>query len=288
MNYGIDIPLYGPYADSRALIRLARDAEAAGWDGFFTWDDVATGGGQPLADPWIALAAIAVSTTRIRLGPMVTPLARRRPWKLARETVTLDRLSGGRLILGVGLGDDAAQFENLGEPSGLKVRAAMLDEALAVLVGLWSGAPFSFEGEHYRVKDARFTPAPMQLPRIPLWVAGRWPNKPPFRRAARWDGVFPIGRDLGLDAMLTPAQMQDVLTYTLSHRQSDAPFDMAHAGITPGRERARDGEVVAQYAEVGVTWWLEQINPWAFGWRGQGDWPLEAMRARVRAGPPRL
>ena len=290
MQFGIDIPLFGPFADIHTVVALARDAEAAGWDGFFIWDDVATGGGQPLADPWIALTAVAVNTRRLRIGPMVTPLARRRPWKVARETVTLDHLSGGRLILGVGLGDDRAQFDNLGEPTSLKTRGAMLDEALAVLAGLWSGERFSFEGAHFHVKDAHFQPTPLQQPRIPVWVAGRWPNKAPFRRAARWDGVFPIGRDLSLSEMLSPAQMRDVLAHTLAGREHAAPFDVAHAGITPGKDRAQDAaqeaETVAQYAEAGVTWWLEQINPWAFGWDGRGPWPLEAMRARVLAGPP--
>ena len=287
MRYGIDVPTFGPYSDVHTLVALARDAERAGWDGFFTWDDIASGA-EPLADPWIALAAVAMSTSRVRLGPMVTPLARRRPWKVAREAVSLDHLSGGRLTLGVGLGEGAGQFDDFGEEADPRVRAQMLDEALDVLDGLWRGEAFHFSGAHYVVKGAVFTPRPVQQPRIPIWVAGRWPNKAPFRRAARWDGVFPISRDLPLSEQLSPAQMRDTLAYTAAHRERAAPFDAVHAGITPGKDRAADAAFVAQYAEVGVTWWLEQINPWALGWAGRGPWPLEAMRARVLAGPPAI
>ncbi len=291
MRYGLHIVHFGPCADPRTLVSLARDAEAAGWDGFFLWDHLVMWWQADVADPWIALAAIAASTSRIRIGPMVTPLARRRPWKLARETVTLDRLSGGRLILGVGLGTHAEEFEHFGEPAGLTHRAAMLDEALAVLASLWSGAPFSFEGEHYHVKDAHFTPSPLQKPRIPIWVAGKWPNKPPFRRAARWDGAYPLGRGMSFNEKLSPAQIREIVAYIRAHRESDAPFDVAHEGATQGGGAAQDVGLVAPYAEAGATWWLEDLNPWRFGWSGAGDWPpgvLEAMRARVLAGPPRI
>ncbi|GAB4453088.1 MAG: LLM class flavin-dependent oxidoreductase [Anaerolineae bacterium] len=291
MRYGLHVVHFGPCADPRALVSLAVDAEAAGWDGFFLWDHLLMRWPADVADPWIALAAIAARTTRLRIGTMVTPLARRRPWKVARETVTLDHLSGGRLTLGVGLGTHPEEFEDFGEPAGLKRRAAMLDEALAVLAGLWSGAPFTHEGAHYRVKAARFTPTPVQQPRIPVWVAGKWPNRAPFRRAARWDGVYPLGQGMDFNEKLAPAQIREIVAYIMAHREDDAPFDVAHEGATQGGGAAQDRDLVAPYAEAGATWWLEDINPWRFGWRGVGDWPpdtLKVMRDRVAAGPPRV
>ena len=160
VNFGIDLPTYGEFADPRLLASLAREAEDAGWDGFFLYDQVAPERPLPLVDPWIALTAVALATTRLRLGTLVTPLPRRRPWKLARETVSLDHLSGGRLILGVGLGVSPEEFDDLGEEADLRTRAAMLDEALIVLTGLWSGEPFSHQGTHYTVRAAQFLPPP--------------------------------------------------------------------------------------------------------------------------------
>jgi alkanesulfonate monooxygenase SsuD/methylene tetrahydromethanopterin reductase-like flavin-dependent oxidoreductase (luciferase family) len=185
MQYALDLPPFGELADARALAALAHEAEDAGWDGFFIWDHIQTEPSMPVADPWVALSALAMTTERIRLGALVTPLPRRRPWKLARETVTLDRLSNGRLILGVGIGSDHWHHElsTFGEPVDDQTRAAMLDEGLEVLTGLWSGEPFSHQGQHYTVQSARFLPMPVQSPRIPIWVAGIWPRKAPLRRA---------------------------------------------------------------------------------------------------------
>jgi len=279
MRYGVSTPNFGDYSDPRLLAELAREAEAAGWDGFFLWDHIVWPWHDTVADPWVALAVMAMSTERLRLGPMVTPIPRRHPWKLARETVTLDRLSGGRLLLGVGLGGfQSEEFEAFGEEGDPKVRAAKLDEGLEVLTGLWSGEPFSYSGKHYQVKKVHFTPPPIQQPRIPIWVAGTWPFKAPFRRAARWDGVVPTSRDV--DKSLTPAEIRDIVTYVKEHRTSDAPFDVAHGGWTPGRDAAEDAEIVAPYAEAGVTWWLEARLPWVS--------PLAEVRERIRKGPPRV
>src|SRR5512134_3855134 len=151
MHFGLYVPLFGDYADARALASLARDAETAGWEGFFLWDHVFTDWPDRLVDPWVALTAIALNTQRIRIGTTVTPLPRRRPWKLARETVSLDHLSGGRLTLSVGIGVGQAEWEHLGEQSDPKKRGAMLDEALSVLTGLWSGEPFSYTGQYYQI-----------------------------------------------------------------------------------------------------------------------------------------
>src|SRR5438270_12573066 len=230
MRYGVYVPHSGPYGDARILADLAYEAEETGWDGFFLWDQVSkttlTPGADPIGDPWIALAAIALRTRAIRLGPLVTPLPRRRPWMIARETVSLDHLSGGRLILGVGSGGGYFDFEALGEASDAKTLAALLDEGLEVLTGLWSGEPYHHEGMAYHIKEAQFLPRPVQSPRIPIWVAALWPAKAPLRRAARWDGVIPIGRDLPLTAMLTPAQMHEIVHFVTSQAGNTTPFEL--------------------------------------------------------------
>jgi alkanesulfonate monooxygenase SsuD/methylene tetrahydromethanopterin reductase-like flavin-dependent oxidoreductase (luciferase family) len=287
MRYGINLPPFGEFGEARALAELAREAEAAGWDGFFIWDHILFDiGWHPLVDPWVALAAVAMSTSRMRLGTMLTPLPRRRPWKLARETVSVDRLSGGRLTLGVGIGDPAQwEFGFFGEPTDAKQRAAMLDEGLDVLTGLWSGEKFGFAGEHYKLEEMKFVPKPLQEPRIPIWVGGWWPNKRPMRRAARWDGVIP-GR---LDGQLSPGDWRDLLAYIAQHRASDAPFDAVHTGAAPGDDRARDAETVASYTEAGVNWWIEDVSPYRYGLRWEDPWTPEVvalMRERVRRGPP--
>ena len=287
MKYALYLPPFGAYGDARALANLALDVEQAGWDGFFLWDHVALDWmTTPIADPWVALTAVAMNTTRIRFGTTVTPLARRRPWKLARETVSLDHLSGGRLTLGAGLGGGKAEFEWLGEPADPRELGARLDEALEVLAGLWSAEPFHYAGRYYQVEQAHFLPAPCQQPRIPVWIGGFWPNKPPFRRAARWDGVFPLAKDL--ESYLKPEDIRDIGAFIKTQRVDDTPFDIANTGFTPGDNPAAARDWVAKYEAAGVTWWMEGINPWRFGWDMQGPWPVEAMRERILQGPPRL
>ena len=199
MKYGLDLPNLRECADPRLLADIAREAEEAGWDGAFIFDSLYSSswgddsGPPPTADPWIALAAMAMRTERIRVGLMIAPLSRRRPWKVARETVTLDHLSNGRLVLPVGLGfAEDGGYAKVGEELDRKKRAEMLDESLAIIDGLWSGEPFSFRGEHYQVDEMTFLPKPVQSPRIPVWVVGAWPRPKSMRRAARWDCVLPI------------------------------------------------------------------------------------------------
>ena len=289
MRYGVYVPIFGPYGDARVLADLAYDAEAAGWDGFFLWDQVSkttlTPTIDPLVDPWIALAVIALRTRSIRLGTLVTPLPRRRPWMVARETVSLDHLSAGRMVFGVGAGGGYYDFEALGEVSDAKELAVLLDEGLEVLTSLWSGEQYSHDGIAYHIKEAQFLPRPLQSPRIPVWVANLWPSKAPLRRAARWDGIVPIGRDLPLVAMLTPEDMQEIVLSVASQPEYTPPFEVVHMGITRGTDTALDREVVATYQQVGVTWWVEKILPEL--WGSWTDWPLEAMRTRIRHGPPR-
>jgi alkanesulfonate monooxygenase SsuD/methylene tetrahydromethanopterin reductase-like flavin-dependent oxidoreductase (luciferase family) len=271
------------------LAELAHEAEEAGWDGFFLWDQVSkttlTPTFDPMIDPWIAMAAIALRTKTLRLGPLVTLLPRRRPWMLARETVTLDHLSNGRLVLGVGSGGGYYDFEALGESTDPKILAAQLDEGLEVLTGLWSGELYHHEGTYYHIKEAQFLPRPVQSPRIPIWVAGMWPAKAPFRRAARWDGVAPIGRDLPLNAMLSPQEIREIVQYIEAQPGYTTPFEVVHSGILTGTDRGADRALVAEYEDAGVTWWAEKILPER--WGSWAEWPLDAMRAHIRQGPPR-
>ena len=186
MRYGIWVPNFGEYAEIPKLVVLAREAEAAGWDGFFVWDHVLRSETVPIVDPWVALAAVAVETERVRIGPLVTPVPRRRPSKLAREVVSLDHLSAGRVVLGVGLGSPPEpEFARFGEDADLRVRAAKLDEGLEVLAGLWTGERFDYEGQYHRVRDAVFLPRPIQSPRVPIWVGAFWPRK---RYRPTWRG----------------------------------------------------------------------------------------------------
>ncbi len=195
MRIGLNMPNFAEFADPAVAVSLAVEAERAGWDGMFIWDHINIFGEMPvpLADPWVLLAAMAQATRKIAIGPMVTPLPRRRPWVLARQTATLDRLSNGRLVMGVGLGLPAdTEFAAFGEDPDIRVRAEKLDEGLEILTGLWSGEPFEFSGQHYNVARTRFAPTPVQMPRPPIIVAGTWPRQAPLRRAARWDGYFPL------------------------------------------------------------------------------------------------
>ncbi|MDB5108650.1 MAG: Luciferase-like, subgroup [Candidatus Binatus sp.] len=278
MRYAFDTPQFGPYANPRLLAELAHEAEEAGWDAYFIWDHIQVGWPDPVADPWIALAAMAMTTKRILLGPMVTPLFRRHPWKVAREAVTLDHLSGGRVVLGVGSGGDIfGEIRAFDGPTDDKVRAEMLDESLAILLGLWSGEKFSFKGKHYTVRETEFLPTPIQKPRVPIWVAGTWPRKPPFRRAARFDGVVPVSGDI--EKALTPDQFRELIAYVRAHRSTSAPFDVVVSGDTFAIDREQDRAIVAPYQEAGATWWFESPLPWKT--------PLDRVRARIRKGPPK-
>jgi alkanesulfonate monooxygenase SsuD/methylene tetrahydromethanopterin reductase-like flavin-dependent oxidoreductase (luciferase family) len=281
IRYGISVPNFADYADPRVVAALAREAEAAGWDGFFVWDHMLfmPGFREPVADPWILLAAIATATERVRLGPLITPVARRRPWKLARETVTLDHLSNGRLIFGAGLGHPPdAEFAFFGEEGDAQVRAQKLDEGLDILAGLWSGEPFRYGGEQFQIEEVTFLPTPLQAPRIPVWVAAYWPRKAPFRRAARWDGVVPGSVGTGWNDLMPLADVRAALACIREQRAGDMPFDLVLRGISTGTDRERDRATIAPYAEAGMTWWIEHLH----GYRG----PFDAMRARIRLGPP--
>jgi probable F420-dependent oxidoreductase len=289
MRFGILLPTFGEFSEPARLAEFAAEAERHGWDGVFLWDHMAMWWDhtEPVTDSWVALTAVAVATSRVRIGTFITPIPRRRPWKLARETVAVDRLSGGRLVLGVGLGANAHEFEAFGELEGLKARAGMLDEGLAVLAGLWSGEPFEFHGEHYEVQQARFLPTPVQQPRIPIWVAGSWPKQAPFRRAGAWDGAICALAEPG--EFNTPVDaVAGIRDLTAAHGAAGRPFDLILTNGNPEWDVYGDAAEIRSYAEVGLTWWLEDISPWRFGGESRPPWPLAAMRRRLQAGPPRL
>jgi alkanesulfonate monooxygenase SsuD/methylene tetrahydromethanopterin reductase-like flavin-dependent oxidoreductase (luciferase family) len=271
MHSGLFLPLFDPLADPAVVARLAAEAEEAGWDGFFIWDQIRWR--EPVAavgDTQVTLAAIAAATERIRFGPLVTPLARRRPVKVARETSALDLLSGGRLTLGVGLGADhfASEYSMTGEELDDRRRGQMLDEALQILTAAWSGEPVHHRGQHYTVEGMRFLPRPVQHPRVPVWVAG-FPGKPkPMRRAARYDGFFPINLDSANQLAEIVAGMR--LLREEAGRAPAEPFDLVVAlesGIDP-----------APYREAGATWSL--VAP---EWEATS---VDHVRGVIRDGPP--
>jgi alkanesulfonate monooxygenase SsuD/methylene tetrahydromethanopterin reductase-like flavin-dependent oxidoreductase (luciferase family) len=266
MRSALWIPAFDELADPAVVARLAADAEQAGWHGFFLWDRLSWPAPvRRVADPWITLAAVAAATETVRLGPMVTPLARRRPAKLARETATLDRLSGGRLTLGVGLGSDTygRELSRTGEEPDDRVRAAMLDEALAVLATAWSGTQVRHRGEHYTIDGIRFLPRPVQRPGIPVWAAGYPGNLKPLRRAARLDGYFPVD-------LTHPDQLAEIVARLADLRRDAAgPYDIAVA-LPPGTDPAA-------YAAAGATWWMPDLDPETLR--------LDRVRGVLRDGP---
>jgi len=272
MRYGFIIPK----GDPLTVADLAREVEEAGWDGAFYWDGICVGA-MDTYDPWVVMAAMAMRTERVRLGAMLTPPARRRPWKLARETMTLDHLSGGRLVLPVGLGaTDDGGFSKVGEPVDRKVRAELLDESLEILTGLWSGEPFSYEGKHYHLEEMTFLPPPVQRPRVPIWVVGAWPSKKSMNRALRYDGLLAYTTR----GEVTPEDIRAMKDYVEENRPETSPFDIVWEGETPGDDLERAASIVRPFAEAGATWWME--SPWT-----SPNAP-DDLRARIRQGPPRI
>ena len=262
MRRGVFLPIFDELADPATLARLAARAEGRGWDGVFLWDHVVYR--PPVAavtDPWIALAAMAMATEHIALGPMVTPLARRRPWIVARQAVALDHLSGGRFVLGLGLGLDSSggELSRFGEETDDRRRATMLDEGLDLLAGLLAGERVDHRGEHYQARDVRFLPRPARPGGLPIWLAGRWPNRRPVERALRHDGLFLIDTE-------GPADLAGVAERAAGLGR---PFDIVVEGL-PGE--ATDG-----WAAAGATWWLARFE--AF------EVTVASVEAAIDAGP---
>jgi alkanesulfonate monooxygenase SsuD/methylene tetrahydromethanopterin reductase-like flavin-dependent oxidoreductase (luciferase family) len=271
VKFGLDLPTSGAYADAKALAGLAVDAEAAGWDGVFLQDTFS--GDAPVCDPWIAMALVAASTSRIRLGVLMTAFPRRRPWQIARHATTLDHLSGGRLIVGAALGYAEQDFTPFGEPWDLMNRARMLDEGLDVVTGVWSGQPYTFEGSHYTLRDALLGPPPLQQPRIPIWVAAGWPNRGPLHRGAKWDGVYLMTVHQRSGEYLRPDDVRDATRALSSLREPGRPAAEVAFNPPPGAGEA----AVRGYAAAGATWWIELDH---------ADAGPSRHRERIRRGPP--
>lgn len=273
------VPNVGPFSDPVLLVDLAVAAEEHGWDGFFLWDHLLWRDPQwPTADPVVVISAVAARTTRITTGILVNVLPRRHPGKVAKEAATMDVLSGGRLIVGAGLGSLATECTAFGQSGDPAERAARLDESLALIDALWRGEPVTFHGEHLAADEVMMLPRPVQQPRIPIWCGGRWPNKAPFRRAARWDGVMPTHVRYGNGETMPPQELRAVVEYVRAHRASGEPFEVALEGRTDGTASDRGAADVVPYAAAGLTWWIEALGWWRGG-------PADAL-ARVRQGPP--
>jgi alkanesulfonate monooxygenase SsuD/methylene tetrahydromethanopterin reductase-like flavin-dependent oxidoreductase (luciferase family) len=257
LRHAIFIPLFDDLSEPRVAVDIAVAAEAAGWDGVFVWDHLLWDPPvERVADPWVVMSAIACATERVLIGPMVTPIPRRRPQKLVRETVTLDRLSGGRLVFGVGLGGDrGGEFSRFGEELDRRARADLLDDGLDRIVRWWAGA---------EVNGVTLRPPPLQS-RIPVWVGSRFPNRRPVRRAAKWDGWFPVD-------VPSPGALADMIGYGLQHRPPDAgPWTVAVQGL-PGADPS-------PWADAGATWWLTRFSP-------ADLLPAQVLEV-TSAGPPR-
>ncbi len=280
MKFGVTLPITGVDGDVRKLAEYAALAEKCGWDAVWVEDYIVSfyGPKLPVFDSWLAMTAAALATKKIRIAITVTPLARRRPWKVAREAVTLDHLSNGRLILGVGVGmSEDASFVNFREEADVKVRSEMLDEALEILAGLWSAKPFHFEGKHYQVAETTFFPPPVQKPRIPIWIGGGWPRKRFIARATRYDGACPFKIDAkGEMAMLNSDDVREMKA-TLEAGRKNRPLDIIVGGATGGLSKRAATAKIKEMTDAGATWWSE------FG-MGTGA----QLRKRIQQGPPRF
>ncbi len=267
MKCGISISNFGVSSKPQDYAKLAKAIENAGWDGFFVWDHLNFGRGLNILNPWILLAAIAVETERMIMGTAVTPLPRRRPQQLASEVMTLDQLSEGRMVLGVGLGWPPKEFRVFGEEDDIRIRAQKLEESLDIIQKLWSGEELSFKGEHYSVDGFKLHPTPVQKPRVPIWVAGMWPKKKPFQRAALYDGVVPIGtRD--------PTTFADMKEYVEKYRMSKGEYAWVCSLTHPSKTKRE--ELLPQFEQAGANWYLES-------W---GTVPIGKQMKRTKRGPP--
>lgn len=272
MRHGISVP---NFAEPGPLVELAAATEAGGWDGFFLWDHIVVdrGAPPPVSEPWTVLGAVATVTRRVRLGTLVTPVARRRPWVLARQVTTVDHLCGGRAVLGAGLGvPPELEYGCFGEPVDPRVHASLLDDGLAVIDALWSGEPVNHDGPHHHVHGVRFAPVPVQRPRVPVWVAAMLPARAGVRRSARWDGVMPMFQGGDEFRPVTPDEVAGIVAEVSAARGGVEGFEVVVWAIAP------DAALRRAYAEAGATWLVEGPAPGP-------DW-LDDARSIARAGPP--
>lgn len=287
-------PTIHEYSDPSNLVDLAKITEEAGWDGYFICDHLLLDpeGMLALADPSIVLGAVAAVTNKVIIGSMVTPVSRRRPWKLAKEFASLDQLSNGRVRIGAGLGGLDQEFSNFGEDPNKKVLAKKTDEGLAIIDQLHTGNAVNFDGEVYQLENARLLPRPVQRPRIPVWIGAMLPFKAGQRRAARWDGIMPhvmpanleetediSGLDMRVLFAPSPEQIREVVTFTSNLRETDDPFDVVVSGITYGLDKDAVSAKLQAYESAGTTWWCEWLDCARPG-------TLEQVREQIKAGPP--
>lgn len=281
-----------PIGDARTAATFAREAELAGWDGFFVWEGV---WGE---DAWVMLAACAMVTEKIRLGTLLTPPSRRRPWKLASETASVDRLSNGRLILSVGLGapHENSGWDEFGEITDKRIRAERMDESLDILNGLWKGQPFAYQGKHYQVKAySENYPGPpqpeppLQKPRPPIWVVGAINREKSLRRVLKYDGLLPtrVADKNNPDSVQTheypPEELAQAVEWIKARRELDTPFDVIVEQQTPGDDPARAREILKPWVEAGATWYIESMWETMDDPNGQ-----DKVLKRIKQGPPKL
>jgi len=283
MRCSINIPNFGDFADPETVGRVAAAAEAAGWDALFVWDHVVhyKSRGRSFGDPWMLLTAAALTTSRIRLGPLVTPIPRRRPEQVARQVSTLDNLSDGRVIFGAGLGGPIEdEYGSFGEPTDPRMLAERLDEGLTLLDRYWSGDAVTHHGRHYEVEEVTLLPTPVQRPRVPVWIGGYWPRRAPMRRAARWDGAVPLFESASHGHAPPPNEVSDLAAYVRAHRDgNDEPFELVVGGQSPTRAaEARD--LLGPLIEAGATWWDERRPA------GEDLNRADLVLRRIEAGPP--
>jgi alkanesulfonate monooxygenase SsuD/methylene tetrahydromethanopterin reductase-like flavin-dependent oxidoreductase (luciferase family) len=265
-----------PRGDARTAADYAREVEAADWDGFFVWEAIWG------TDPWVSLSAAAMVTERIRLGTMLTPLPALQPWQIAAITATLDRLSNGRLILSVGLGALDTGWAEFGLEMDRKTRAALLDEGLDILTGLWHGQPYNYDGKHHHIRPVKFPyiPAPpVQQPRIPIWVVGAWPYMKSMRRALKYDGLLPQVKRKGQWGEVTPDDIREINAWIDKNRKDAGAYDIVVEGLTPGDDPVKASGIIRPWLDAGATWWIEAM------WDQP---PMEDVLKRIRQGPPRI
>jgi alkanesulfonate monooxygenase SsuD/methylene tetrahydromethanopterin reductase-like flavin-dependent oxidoreductase (luciferase family) len=279
VQYAIDLSSVGPWGSPRTLAELGVLAEHSGWDAVFLEDYVVYADGLDTFDPWVALAAIAAATERIRIGTLVTPLPRRRPWKVASEAMTLDHLSNGRVILGVGSGDPtAADMNPVGEQPDARVRGAMLDEALGVIDALWTGERVHHQGAHYRLDGVALRPRPVQEPRIPIWVGGQYTKRRPRERALRWDGSCLYRAEPPDWVDMSPDDVRELRRLASERPDHGAAFTITIGGRPRGPDPNAERRYVTSIAEAGADWWNEWVPP---------QTPVDRVRELIAAGPLR-
>ena len=286
MRFAVNIPNFGDFAAAENVAAVATAAEQAGWDALLIWDHVVHDKherrGQPFGDPWMLLTVAALATKRLRLGTLLTPVARRRPEQLARQVATLDSLSGGRAIFAAGLGGPLEdEFGSFGDATDPTVLAERLDEGLELLSRYWSGETVNHHGRHYQVRDVALLPATVQRPHPPIWIGGFWPSRRPMRRAARWDGAAPLFASAKHGVIPPLDEVRDLVAYVAEQRRNrEGPFEIVLGGAT---DPAKARDQIGPLADAGATWWDErQLQT------SEDVHRLAPVLRRIEQGPPVL